>query len=182
MMPRDLAEALSDRLRTRGVDFLPEDVQTFTAGLPDEERGPDVEAMVGRFIQSLRDRAVELHNKRRQGAIGWLIGTLLFGVGGLLLVGTALGLTDDTDGDPAVVRVIELVMAGGFLFGSALMALSFRRSARAWRASARRGPGQPEDRRLPDRPEGWPRCWRPRQSRRRRWTQSRTPSANRVSS
>jgi hypothetical protein len=58
MIPAEFAAALSDRLRLRGVDFQPADLEAFTTDVGQHlTETPDVDAWAERFIQSRRPSA-----------------------------------------------------------------------------------------------------------------------------
>lgn len=153
MTRRELAKALSDRLRKRGVDFRPEDVEAFTAGLPDDERRQGVEALATRFIQAAR--AVALHSRGKQarsalmsGLIFAAVGLWMFGAS--FLVDLASGVSDRVG---ATLRGLGLGWAGVgvtvAIFGAAFMPPSFWRSGRAWRELVRVRRGKPREERRP---------------------------------
>ena len=53
MMPEDFTAELSDRLRCKGVDFQPAELQTFLADArPESSTAPAVEALVEQFIET----------------------------------------------------------------------------------------------------------------------------------
>ena len=149
MTRHDLARALSARLRARRVDFKPEDVEAFTAGLPDDERRLGVEALATRFIQAAR--AVALHSRGKQarsalmsGLIFAAVGLWMFGAS--FLVDLASGVSDRVG---ATLRGLGLGWAGVgvtvAIFGAAFMPPSFWRSGRAWRELVRVRRGKPRE-------------------------------------
>jgi hypothetical protein len=153
MTPHDLAEALAARLRKRGVNFRPEDVEAFAAGLPDDERRLGVKALAERFIQAAR--AVALHSRGKDsrkalycGLVCAVVGLWMFGAS--YLVDLASGISDRVG---AVLRGLGLgwavVGVTVAIIGAAMMPPSFWRSGRAWRELRRRPTGKPRKERPP---------------------------------
>lgn len=142
-----LTVALAARLRKRAVIFRREDVEAFTAGLPDDERRLGVEALAERFIQAAR--AVALHS-RGKDARRALYSGLVFAVVGLWMFGASFlvdlvsGVSDRVG---ATLRGLGLGWAGVgvtvAIVGAAFMPPSFWRSGRAWRELVRVRKGEP---------------------------------------